>query len=70
MIRTINEELCRGCGGCDGACPMDVIVLDPLSRKARVEHGDDCMTCYNCELACPEGAIFVDPFTRAKPRVW
>ncbi|MFH1149142.1 MAG: ferredoxin family protein [Actinomycetota bacterium] len=70
MIDRIDEELCLGCGNCDVCCPMDVIHLDPPSRKARIRYIDDCMTCYNCELTCPVGAVRVDPARRERVQAW
>ncbi len=70
MIQSIDEDLCRGCGLCEAACPMDVIRLDREEKKARIAYPSDCMTCYNCELACPEGAVRVGPFKKAKPGAW
>ena len=70
MIKTINEELCNGCGNCDLSCPMDVIYLNSDKGKAEIRYREDCMTCFSCELDCPTNAIYVDPFKYEKPQPW
>jgi NAD-dependent dihydropyrimidine dehydrogenase PreA subunit len=57
MIESINPHACVGCGLCVDACPMDVIRLDPKTKKAYIAYPDDCMTCTLCERDCIWGAI-------------
>jgi NAD-dependent dihydropyrimidine dehydrogenase PreA subunit len=66
MIRTINQNLCIGCGLCVERCPLDTIRLDEAG-KAYIAYPDDCMTCFLCERLCPQGAIFVHPFKEELP---
>jgi len=70
MIESIDPELCTGCGGCDLACPMDVIYMNPETEKAEILYWWDCMTCFNCELECPVDAIYVDPIKNKTPQPW
>lgn len=64
VIKSINKELCSGCGYCIDGCPMDVFRMEegfPI-----IKYPLDCMVCFACELECPEHAIYVGP-ERAKP---
>lgn len=70
MIKSIDAELCFGCGDCDAACPMDVIYLDPARQIAEIRYPQDCMTCYSCEVECPVDAVLVDPIKNPKPQAW
>ena len=69
MIRTIDPNVCIGCGICAEFCPGDVIEMDNTG-KARVAYVKDCWTCFSCEIACPVKAIDVHPFRKAKPMAW
>jgi len=60
-VERINEELCTGCGICVNSCPMDVLRMDKVSRKAKIAYPQECMCCASCEVDCPVGAIFVSP---------
>ena len=69
MIRTINPDVCIGCGICAEFCPGDVIEMDE-GGKARIGYPKDCWTCFSCEIACPVKAIDVHPFRKAKSMAW
>ena len=60
-IKSINTKKCIGCGMCVNWCPMDVIRIDPESKKAKVYYESDCQCCDSCEEMCPSGAIYVSP---------
>jgi len=70
MIKSIDPDLCFGCGDCDASCPMDVIYVGLAGERAEIRYPQDCMTCYSCEVECPVGAVFVDPIKSAKPQAW
>lgn len=57
-IKTIDLELCNGCGICMEDCPMDVLYIDDRG-KAFVKYARDCHECYLCEIYCPQKAIVV-----------
>ena len=46
-IVTVNDEKCTGCGKCVGACPIGIITMDPVGRKAI-----KCDLCGGQEPAC------------------
>lgn len=60
-IRKIDYSRCNGCGTCVDLCPMDVLRLDPSTKKAVIKYLRDCMSCFACEEDCPKDAIFVTP---------
>lgn len=61
---TIDTELCKGCGYCAAACPMQVIVVTKQFNKAGYFvasplYIDKCTGCAICAQMCPEVAIAV-----------
>ena len=52
MIKSIDPDLCFGCGDCDASCPMDVIYVGLAGEGAEIRYPQDCMTCYSCEVEC------------------
>ena len=66
MIKSIDQEICIGCGQCVKICPLDTIRMGG-DGKARVAYPEDCMTCFMCERICPSGAIDVSPLREALP---
>lgn len=62
---TVNEELCKGCGLCVGACPKQIMKLDSslINQKGyHIAHCDEpeaCIGCAFCATMCPEVAILV-----------
>ena len=70
-IMKIDTKLCSGCGLCVEYCPMDVLRMDPETRKAFIKYIRDCQSCLLCEIECPVGAIKVMPvFERRMPLAW
>lgn len=69
MIKKINLDGCDGCGRCVDVCPMDVLRIDEMIKKAVVRYPEDCMTCYNCERECLMGCIDVGPFRAPMPPI-
>jgi len=63
---TFNEELCKGCGLCETACPKKIVALqkDKLNLKgfhpAGVTDMDACIACAFCATMCPDCVITVE----------
>lgn len=62
---TINENVCKGCGLCTGACPKGIVVLkDTLNQKgyhpAGITDQEKCIGCAFCATMCPDCAITVE----------
>jgi len=63
---TFNEELCKGCGLCEAACPKKIVALqqDKLNLKgfhpAGVTDMDACIACAFCATMCPDCVITVE----------
>jgi NAD-dependent dihydropyrimidine dehydrogenase PreA subunit len=58
----VDHDLCiadKGCTVCVDVCPLDVLVINPDTRKAEMKH-DECWYCLPCEKDCPTGAIRVE----------
>lgn len=52
-VPVVVNELCADCGGCVGACPVNVCLLE--HGAVRIVEG--CVECNLCVHACPTGAI-------------
>ncbi|HEX9014509.1 MAG TPA: 4Fe-4S dicluster domain-containing protein [Chloroflexota bacterium] len=55
--RVVDAARCIGCGLCNGACPWQMINVDPDTRKAT-----KCFNCGQCAEACPTGALKFVPW--------
>ncbi len=62
-VKSLDAQLCDGCGICIEDCPVDVFKLDPVTHKAMVAYNRYCCECYLCEKICPKKAIQVTPAT-------
>jgi len=63
FLPDIDAELCKGCGKCVAACPVEAthlvsanIPAKPKLKAARLDE-DLCLGCGVCVQACPEGGI-------------
>ena len=54
MAAVVNDEMCIGCGACEGVCPTGAI---SLPEGVAVVDADVCLDCGACTGACPTGAI-------------
>ncbi len=62
---TFNENLCKGCGLCVGACPKGIVALsNKLNAKgyhpAEVKEQEKCIGCAFCATMCPDCVITVE----------
>jgi 2-oxoglutarate ferredoxin oxidoreductase subunit delta len=62
---TFDENLCKGCGLCVGACPKKIVKLKTeINVKgyhpACVEDQDSCIGCAFCATMCPDCVITVE----------
>lgn len=57
----VDEGKCiaeKGCTVCVDVCPLDVLAIDMLTKKAFMKF-DECWYCLPCETDCPTGAVHV-----------
>jgi len=61
IIAAVNEDLCDGCGICEGMCEYKAIeivdVQGKLGEKRAVVNEGLCKGCGCCVAACPSGAM-------------
>lgn len=52
--KTLQADLCTGCGVCEGACPFDAIITEIKKGNFRpLVDNDKCTDCGRCIKACP-----------------
>ncbi len=61
VVSQVDEELCRGCGECEEACPYNAIGLVQLEGNVKVARVQAalCKGCGVCAVACPTGAASI-----------
>ena len=47
---------CTSCGSCNRSCPMDVDVVNYISKGKKISSGE-CILCRKCADICPQAAI-------------
>ncbi|MFO8041598.1 MAG: 4Fe-4S binding protein [Alkalispirochaeta sp.] len=63
---TFDEQRCKGCSLCVGACPKQIVALDPHRINAKgynpayVTDMDKCIACGFCGMMCPDLVIRVE----------
>jgi 2-oxoglutarate ferredoxin oxidoreductase subunit delta len=60
----VDEQQCKGCELCVGACPQHVIALDMNRLTPKGYHPaslakEGCTGCAICAIVCPDAAITV-----------
>ena len=63
-VVSVNENACKGCGLCAGACPKKIMgISDRFNQKgyhpAQCLQQDACIHCAFCAMICPDTAITV-----------
>ena len=66
FLPVINDELCKGCGKCVSACPVEAMVLvssnnpkKPGDKIARLDK-DICLGCGVCVRSCTRNALYLN----------
>lgn len=63
---TFYEDICKGCGLCVEACPLNIIILDKTRLNSKGYHpaaysdANKCVGCGSCYLMCPDSALKVE----------
>ncbi len=63
---TFDNDLCKGCGLCESACPKQIIKLSKEKINAKGYHPaeivgqDKCIACAFCAKMCPDCVITVE----------
>jgi coenzyme F420 hydrogenase subunit beta len=56
----VKEELCTGCGTCEGLCPVDAIKMEVDKKRGIYTphlNGDKCTQCGTCFQVCPGHSV-------------
>jgi heterodisulfide reductase subunit A len=62
IVSVVNQEICSGCGICEGLCAFGALSLHPWKGVMTVNEVL-CKGCGACAAACPSGAITLCHFT-------
>lgn len=60
-VAYVNREVCSRCGSCVSICPYYAPLMDPKTRKARIQE-ILCKGCGLCAASCRSGAIQLNGF--------
>ncbi|MGD9145457.1 MAG: CoB--CoM heterodisulfide reductase iron-sulfur subunit A family protein [Anaerolineae bacterium] len=63
IVSSVDEELCVGCGLCEGTCPYAALSPHPW-RGIMTINEVLCKGCGACSVACPSKAITLGHFTQ------
>ena len=53
-VSQVDQDLCEGCGTCEGVCPFEALTVEDGTAKI---DGLCCMGCGSCVDRCPQGAL-------------
>ncbi len=61
---TINQDKCKGCLLCIGACPKGLISADEKlnrlgAKPVKFKDNNECVGCMMCAIICPDCCIEV-----------
>jgi heterodisulfide reductase subunit A len=62
IVSVVNQEICSGCGICEGLCAYGALSLHPWKGVMTVNEVL-CKGCGACAAACPSGAMTLSHFT-------
>jgi heterodisulfide reductase subunit A len=62
IVSVVNEEICSGCGICEGLCAYGALSLHPW-KGAMTVNEVLCKGCGACAAACPSGVMTLSHFT-------
>lgn len=51
--KSINTNLCSGCGICAGICPTQIIKFDSKQLRPTINQEKNCIDCHLCIKCCP-----------------
>lgn len=67
MVKLIvNEEVCKGCGLCQRACPKKIMQLSKTKLNSKGYHPAElidpqaCIACAACARNCPDAVITIE----------
>jgi heterodisulfide reductase subunit A-like polyferredoxin len=65
VVAEVDEEKCAACLTCVRICPYEVPIIDPTTKKAKIEAAA-CQGCGVCVAECPAKAIELHHYTDAQ----
>lgn len=67
FVKTIDDELCIGCGRCYKVCAMDVLGFEEVDEDdsakmfMKIENPGNCIGCQACGRTCSKKAFVFEP---------